>query len=598
MTRRRKLFRQIVLPLTIMQLLAALVLGGYAWHQVGRIYTEEANERLDAVSPILARVLIDAFDDPSNLDHRIRVLSTETGCRLTIIAPDGTVISDSSARSAEMDNHANRPEIREALASGTGRSSRFSRTMRQQMQYVATRVVGPDGTVLGTARAALAVESAHHARIEAFRTASIVALLLFLATVLVTWQVSRRVTSSVGRLARSAAMFASGDFAHRIPDEGTHELAVLTDALQHMAAQLDEKVNELQSRRNEQLAILQSMSNGVIALDNEQRFVDVNTAAERLLAITAPLARGRLLHELVREPDLHEFVAEAFREGGPTSAEFTLQQHGSMIVRAVSEPLIAAGDEQVGVLVLLNDVTRLRRLESLRSDFAANVSHELRTPITSIKGYVETLRELGPEDHGQAERFLDVIHRNTTRLEAIIEDLLALARLERTETRAGLEMMPMSIDDCASNVILQFADKAAAKSITIRNDTDPSLHVHGSRQLLEQALGNLVANAVNYSEPETPVTIRATRGDAGDVFVDVIDEGPGIAEEHLPRLFERFYRADSARSRALGGTGLGLAIVKHIALVHGGRIEVMSTVGEGSTFRLVLPVDGPESIDE
>jgi two-component system phosphate regulon sensor histidine kinase PhoR len=241
------------------------------------------------------------------------------------------------------------------------------------------------------------------------------------------------------------------------------------------------------------------------------------------------------------------------------------------------------------LLVLLQDVTELRRLEAIRTDFAANVSHELRTPITNISGYVDTLLQVGLDDREQARGFLQTVKRNADRLASIVEDLLALARLEQPDSKAWLEPQSTLAADIIAGAVAEFEDAAAAKQIEIRVAAAKELRVMVNPRLAEQAVGNLVSNAVRYSASGTRVTITARAADSGFVELAVADEGSGIEARHVPRLFERFYRVDRARSRQMGGTGLGLAIVKHIAQVHGGRVTVESEVGRGSVFRLSLP---------
>ncbi|MCP3902021.1 MAG: PAS domain-containing protein [Planctomycetes bacterium] len=390
-------------------------------------------------------------------------------------------------------------------------------------------------------------------------------------------------------LASAAGRFAEGQLGHAVPRPRASELASLADALNHMAGELHTRIGQLQAQRGEQSTIIQSMSDGMIAMDVDQRVLTVNRAAERLLALDDRAARGRLLQEILREPELNRFVAEAIDAQGTVRGELRLQFGGGKDVEVRGEPMLDEHRQRVGVLLLVNDVTQLRRLVRIRSDFAANVSHELRTPITNIKGYVETMLDVGWDDEEQTRDFLGVIVRAADRLEAIIEDLLSLAELEQTSgpDRVGWEDVPVGL--IVRSVITGFEAAAAAKSITTRDEIDAGLAVRGSHQLLEQAVGNLLSNAINYSPEGTEIVIRANAIDETTLELSVADQGPGIAPQHLPRLFERFYRVDLARSRALGGTGLGLAIVKHIALVHGGRTEVTSELGAGSVFTLVLP---------
>jgi two-component system phosphate regulon sensor histidine kinase PhoR len=409
-----------------------------------------------------------------------------------------------------------------------------------------------------------------------------------LLTIVIIYIVSRRLSRSVSRLAGSAARFASGDLNHRIAKPASSEFATLAQALNHMAEQLKDQIDLLRAQRSEQQAIHQSMSNSMIALDLNQRVISVNRAAEKLLGINGAAVRGRLLAEVLREPELNRFVAQALDGRARNAGEFPIRARAGTTVQATSEPLHDARDQLVGLLVFISDVTQLRRLESIRSDFAANVSHELRTPITSIKGYVETLIDVGVKDEQQARRFLDIINRNTQRLASIIEDLLALARLEQPDTKTTLERSETPLRRVVEAAAAQFEPETQAKRMRIDAQVPANLHVNANAQLLEQALGNLLSNAIRYSASGTTVSVRTSESNS-EIQIAVADQGPGIPAAHLPRIFERFYRVDKARSREIGGTGLGLSIVKHIALVHGGRVEVDSEVGRGSEFRIILP---------
>jgi len=325
----------------------------------------------------------------------------------------------------------------------------------------------------------------------------------------------------------------------------------------------------------------------------------LNGAGASMLGVAVEGARGRLLPEVARHPALNRFVSEAIGRSESSEAELELEGRPTRSVRATAEPLRDPTGRSLGVLVSLQDITRIRRLESLRSDFVSNVSHELRTPITAIKGYVETLLQIGSDDPVRVRKFLEVVQRNTTRLSNLVEDLLALASLEQDSVgdRNAIEMHPVSAASIVQDVCEQLAPHAEARRIRLERTSTPGLRVVVNRVLAEQALANLVSNAARYAKEGTRVRIHARELDAASAEFAVTDEGPGIAPKHLERIFERFYRVDRSRARGPtgsgladgGGTGLGLAIVKHIAQVHGGRVEVESTLGVGSTFRLVLP---------
>jgi len=507
------------------------------------------------------------------------------------ISEEGTVLADSHVRPQLVTDQSGAPEFRAALQEERGFAIRRSSTFDQRIAAYAIRLDPPvmitdrPARVLTLSRAMsppLAAAEWGHAR------------WLMLAAVLVgppgiAWAASRRLRRTINPITEGARRFAAGEFTRRIARPRVREAVDLADALNVAAAGLDRQISLLQRQRNEQRIILQSMSNAVVALDLDHRILSLNAAAERMLRLNGETARGRLLQEVVRQPALNRFVSRTISEGSRERDEIDLEGEPRLVVEATSEALKGPTDRPVGVLILLNDVTKLRRLESLRSDFAANVSHELRTPITNIKGYVETLLDVGTEDPQQTRRFLEIIKGNSDRLASIIEDLLALARLEQPDTRQTLTMSEITVASVCAEVVGSLATVARAKGIALDTDVDRRLRFCVNRQLIEQALGNLVSNAIKYSPAHSTITLTARPGDVGRVMLEVRDEGAGIATEHLPRLFERFYRIDKARSREMGGTGLGLAIVKHIALVHGGTVDVETEIGKGSTFRLTLP---------
>ncbi len=367
----------------------------------------------------------------------------------------------------------------------------------------------------------------------------------------------------------------------------------------HVARQeaLQGRLRMLEAQLASQQLVLQSMTTGIVALDMQHRILSLNAAAERLLGITASLARGRLLPEVVRSPEIHRFVDDAFAGGGTARREVTLDTATAGILHLAAEPLLDPAGRTTGLLIAADDVTAERRLEAMRSDFAANVSHELRTPITNIKGYVETLLEIGLDQPQRVRHFLGVVQDNAKRLAQLVEDILALSSLEQRQARRRLTFEPVVLADLVARVVEDLGGAAEARDIRIESEVPAGAEVVGARSLLSQALANLLQNAVQYSPPHTRVRIEVTlEGDDG-VTIGVRDEGPGIAEKHLPRLFERFYRVDKGRARDAGGTGLGLAIVKHIAIVHGGRVSVESVQGRGSTFRIHLPRTPPPDED-
>jgi two-component system phosphate regulon sensor histidine kinase PhoR len=361
---------------------------------------------------------------------------------------------------------------------------------------------------------------------------------------------------------------------------------VASAAMRRIRAE-EERIDLAERRLAEIERVLRATPIAVIAVDHLQRITSANAAAERMLGFEAARARGRLLQEVVRQPALNRAIEDAIAADRRFDGELHLEAEEPLEVQLCCEPL-ETSDQPTGLVISLVDVTRMRRLESMRSEFASNVSHELRTPITNIKGYVETLLQVGIDDPERMRKFLEIVHRNTVRLSGIVEDILTLAFLEEPEAKQTLARFPTAARDMVTQVVEDLGSAASAKSIRVVMRSSGEHMVLANKSLVEQALANLVSNAIKYSPEATTVTIALT--EEGDfVRLSVTDQGPGIAAKHLPRIFERFYRVDKARARTQGGTGLGLAIVKHIAVIHGGRVEVTSQVAQGSEFSLLLP---------
>ena len=371
-----------------------------------------------------------------------------------------------------------------------------------------------------------------------------------------------------------------------IPD--TDELARLADSVNRLADQLQQRIGVLTQNNNEQKAVLASMAEGVLAVDSQERVISLNTASSRLLGIDTSQAQGRRLHEVVRNADLSRFISRALESRVPLEADVLLHGDRERTMQARGSALHDLEGRTIGLVVVLNDVTDFRRLEHIRRDFVANVSHELKTPITSIKGFVETLLDGAMHEPNDAERFLRIIAKQADRLHAIIEDLLALSKIEQSEDEHNISLEPGLVRPVIESAVNTCESGASEREISVIVDCQDQLQAKLNPILLEQAVVNLLDNAVKYSEPGREVRVTAAESN-GEVVISVTDRGSGIGNQHLARIFERFYRVDPARSRKLGGTGLGLAIVKHIVQAHHGRVSVESTLGAGSTFTISLP---------
>jgi two-component system phosphate regulon sensor histidine kinase PhoR len=396
----------------------------------------------------------------------------------------------------------------------------------------------------------------------------------------------------------AAALVAGGEVEAALPHTDLAEVAGLAAAFGRLREQLVERGLTIGRQGTQQEAVLGSMIEGVLAIDARQRIVGMNRAAADLLGVDLDDVIRRPLQEVVRNPDLRRFALLAIDCREPVEDDLVLRGQRDRTIRLRGTALRDVSGEG-GAVIVLNDVTDIERLETVRRDFVANVSHELKTPVASIKGFVETLLDGAVEDPDNARRFLGIVGRQADRLASIIEDLLALSRIEQSEGAGNLPLEPTRIAEVFRAVLADCGPRAAERSIRLETSCPDTLEAAVNPPLLEQAVINLVDNAIKYSEPGREVRLEAgsqTGGESGAdgsrLVIRVADQGAGIEEEHLPRLFERFYRVDKARSRKLGGTGLGLSIVKHIVQAHGGSITVASTPGVGSTFEIRLPA-GP-----
>jgi len=541
-----------------------------------------------------ARLLEDALRPPrgatrppAELRHLVERYAATVGARLTVIAPDGSVLADSAHDPETMENHATRPEVATALAGGPGSDIRQSRTLDVPMLYVAVPLGGPDRPG-GVIRLAMPLTAVSHAAAEVRRTVIAGAALAVALSLGFAVFVTRRITRPVTRMRVVARQMAQGNLAQQVRVTGDDEIAELGEALNQMAAALRAKMAALETERAEVAAILDGMVEGVIALDHRGRTLLMNPAARRILHVPPDEAvAGRALLEVVRQKALAD-VAEGARRaapGAPSSHEIELGPPIGRVLRAHAAAVPLAGPE-AGTVLVLHDVTELRRLERVRAEFVANVSHELRTPLTAIRGYLETLLEERLEEPAHARRFLAIAHTHAVRLGRLVDDLLQLSDVE--SGRAVPVPTRVALREATALVTATFEREVARRGLQLENRVPADLAVRADPDRVSQILVNLVDNAVKYTPAGGRIAIRAERRDRW-VETAVSDTGIGIPPRDLPRISERFYRVDKARSRELGGTGLGLAIVKHLVHAHGGELAIESEPGSGTTVRFTLP---------
>ena len=590
---RRPLIWQLF-PLFMLVSLGCLLSAGiYASQTLKRAYLSRSMADLESRARLFHELLAEPIrqGDRDALQSRCAELGKASATRVTVIDPAGAVIADSDADPETLENHKGRPEVRAALTGEIGMSDRYSVSTGKPTMYVAAPLT-ENGKVVALVRVALPKFTYRGLLVDNAVQIGVGFLLVVGLVALLSLAAARRITDPIESLRQGAERFARVELVARLRSSDSTEMTHLADAMNSMATQLDERIRAAENQRNELEAVFASMVEGVLAVDTNERIININTAACAMFDVARERALGRSLHEVMRNAELHEFVETTLRSRGPCEAEIVLLHPGEQHVRLHGAPLTDAARRNIGCVVVLHDVTTLNRLEAARRDFVANVSHELKTPITSIKGYVETLLDGALEDHDAARRFLATIGKQAARLDALIEDLLKLSRVEQEGDRGGIELHDGTIQDILELAVQTCGVRALAKDVRILLKAEPDLRVRRNPELLQTAVENLLDNAVKYSPEGTDVHVTASRVN-GSVVISVHDQGCGIERQHLPRIFERFYRVDKARSRKLGGTGLGLAIVKHVVRVHGGQTSVESVPQKGSTFSIHLPESIP-----
>jgi len=570
-------------------LLILLVMGGltvYLSHFVRSAHLSDLRNQLtaearlagDALAPMLAKG--EAGETFDELAKRWAVL---LDARITIISPDGTVLGESHEDRARMDNHLSRPEVQQALATGQGSSIRYSNTVHYDMMYAAVPV-RDNGRVVGIMRVAVPLRQIEANVAFLRRTILLAMVLTTVLTVLLALFIAGRTTRPVRDLRKVAERMAEGDLDARLLSTTRDEVGQLTNAFNRMADQLREKMVTLDQKQGRLSAILDNMADGVLITDRQGEVQLVNPAAARILGVVNGSA-GRSFAQVVRDYRLVSLWQECVVQGTEQVAEVEMGPQG-LFLRAIISPL--SGSDSGGFLIILQDLTEVRRLETVRRDFLSNISHELRTPLASLKALVDTLRDGALSDPPAARRFLDRIETEVDALTQMVQELVELSRIESGQV--PLRLSPTPIAEIVLPPVERLRVQAERAGILFTIDLPTNLpSVLADAERVHQVVTNLVHNALKFTGEGGRVSIAAESAN-GEVVISVRDTGIGIPRDDLARIFERFYKTDRARSG--GGTGLGLSIAKHIVLAHGGRIWAESVEGKGSAFHFSLPVAG------
>ena len=591
-----RLFWQIFVAALLIALGAILAGSWYGTRVIHSFYYQQMREDIGNRALLLRPHILYLLDQGhGSLQDFCRRSGRAASTRITVIRGDGRVLADSNEDPARMDNHATRPEILIALRGGIGSSLRYSKTLSRNMLYVAIPLFNetPQKGVLRLSVPATALDAvlADIRRKIIFGTLTIALLAAWLSYLL-----ARRISRPLEEMQQGADRLAAGKTGHPITLTDNHvarEIAELAQSLNSMGEQIHTRIRMIVQQRNELEAVFSSMTDGVLAIGMDHKIIRVNRAAARLFHIDGESVKGKPFEGVIRNQILQRFFRKVLASDKAEKKILTLlEDGGNLNLRIHAVPLFDGENQRMGSLVIINNLTRINQLEHLRQDFVANVSHELKTPITAIRGYVETLLDGAAQDPDAAEKFLRIIDRQGRRLDALVDDLLTLARIEDTAALHEKDLQQEAIGPILEAAIQTCQVQALQKKIKVLAECQAGLTAQVNSSMLEQAIINLVTNAITYSPEGAMIQVRAAKlqdeNGKKQILISVQDQGPGIAPEHQERIFERFYRCDKARSRSQGGTGLGLAIVKHVAQAHKGEIQLESRPGHGARFTLVL----------
>jgi two-component system phosphate regulon sensor histidine kinase PhoR len=539
-----------------------------------------------------AELIADLVNDPEVLQNSttmaklVSKLAGQTKMRLTVIALNGKVLGDSAHDYTRMPNHSDRPEIKLALSGREGFITRYSLTLREYLIYVAYPVT-VNRQVIGVVRVAKSQEQVRQMMLRIRLLLSGGILLITILTICLGWLVVSRITKPIRELQYLATRMSEGDLSGRVKFFGQGELADLGQAFNKMAERLADSFAVIGTEKRKLEVIMANLADGILVIDRELRIILANPSAQSMLGLDTGLSQGRTILEAVLNHHLLDLIVKVTQSQTPIESELVLYHPHHKQLQVFLAPLNDETGILTGSIVVLHDLTQLRRLERVRQDFVANVSHELRTPITAIKAMTETLLGGGWQNSEMLLRYLRATDQESDRMANLINDLLALARLD---SKAEVIIEPFDLVDLITEVKERFITiNLPVPAFKVELPPGPLPLVNANRDQIKQVLINLLDNAFKYTPAGGKITL-SVQSVGERLKITVADTGIGIPSDDLERIFERFYRVDKARSREEGGTGLGLSIVKHIVENYGGRVEVESTLNQGSVFRFTVPL--------
>jgi len=573
---KRSLFLKIFSGYFLIVFLLSLVILLFSFSAIRSHYLNTLTEDLERLAQALKSRVIPYIEENrfQELDAFSKELGKTVKTRITIVNPEGVVLADSEQDPGRMENHGYRPEIFQALQGTMGKSIRLSPTIKEEMLYVALPLE-KDRKISGVVRVSLHLKDINKLLSELKTKIALMAGLMIVLLLVFALLFSQSISGPIRKVIAASRQVASGDFKARVVLKNKDELRDLAESFNAMTDELKTFFTELSNKQEELNSVIFSIHEGLLVIDKSGKILLSNESAKKMTE--SELMNGQYYWEVVRSSKFDELINRVMEKEESSSAEVEVNE------KIYLSSATYLGSQELAV-VTLHDLTETKRLERIKKEFVVNVTHELRTPLTAIKGFVETLEEEGDK---KKKNYLRIIKRNTERLTRIVEDLLSLTELEEKEF--PLEREEVNLKELAENVFKIFEQEAKEKDLYLKLLADEKLPlVRADSFRLEQMFVNLLDNALKYTE-KGGVTV-GLKSKESEVIIEVQDTGMGIAAEHLPRIFERFYTVDKARSRKLGGSGLGLSIVKHIVLLHGGTIQVKSDLGAGTTFTVTLPV--------
>jgi two-component system phosphate regulon sensor histidine kinase PhoR len=595
--------KKIFVTYTILILIGIILTGLLTLNFVRTSYVENMENKLTTNGKLINEFIKKTAEEKSFQNIDFSEYASEYGeqmdARITFISSEGKVVGDSEICSeilSEIENHAYRPEVKKALKGEVGKSERWSTTTETDYIYVAVPIE-IDNKIYGVTRLAFSLTEMKKLNYKLFQNTLIAALCGLLVTTVLGYRFVNNVTKPIKKVTKTAKKIANGNFGDKVYIKSNDEIGILVDTFNIMSEKLNETISEIQDKNTKLQSTLASMNEALFAIDRTYKIILINPVAMELFHIEDEDVYGKHILEVVRNNKLHDVLKDIIHNKNVGEREVVIDYPETKILKLYTNFIRLDMDPNriIGVMALIQDVTEMRKLENMRTEFVANVSHELKTPLTSISGFIETLKSGAMENEKVRKRFLDIIDIETERLKRLIDDLLTLSAIENHKVAANRDVI--YIKDIIDQMNMLTESLAKQKDISYSTELEANLPlIYGNRDLFKQMILNLVENAIKYTPESGQVKVLAYKR-YDHIFVVVKDTGIGIPKEHIPRLFERFYRVDKARSRKIGGTGLGLAIVKHIVLSFDGEIKVNSKLGKGSEFVVRIPIKEREKQD-